>query len=346
MTKQTAVDSPSTGPALSHRVERLEQILRISQVLNTTLDLDQLLASIMDRAIVLAEAERGFLVLCDDNRDFHVAIARQFSSDQVDDAQIEISHNLIRRVLASRQPIVTTNAQEDPRFQASASVIAYQIRSVLAVPLLAKGGLIGAIYLDTRLSSRIFSDDDLRVLAAMANQAAVAIRMARLYDDLQTKNRELEAALINLREAQEGLLRAERLSVVGRMASGIIHDLKSPMTSIKGFASLLGRDDLSPADRSHFSQTIIQNIDGFVGMTQEILDYARGDSALEIRPVDVDFFVRNFCVFIQQEFAARNIQFTRDLEFAGEVAMDEGKMRRVLLNIATPTLVAIGLLVG
>ena len=151
--------------------------------------------------------------------------------------------------------VVTTNAQEDPRFQTSHSIIAYQIRSVLASPLIAKENLIGAIYVDTRLSTRLFGESDLALLSAMANQAAVAIQLARLYEDLQTRNLELQEALSELQAAQDELIRAERLSLVGRMASGIIHDLKNPMTTIKGYATLLGREDLDPGDRPPFPRS-------------------------------------------------------------------------------------------
>ena len=106
----------------------------------------------------------------------------------------------------------------------------------------------------------------------MANQAAVAIQLARLYEDLQARNRELRQALKELQETQDELIRAERLSVVGRMAAGIIHDLKGPMTTIKGYAAILGRSDLDDGTRESFSRIITRSVDNFVEMTQELLD--------------------------------------------------------------------------
>lgn len=320
---------------LERRQMELASLYEVGQEIVSILNLDKLLESILDRASVLVGAERGFLVLWDPNRDdFEVAVARQFARGEVDDAQIEISHGIIRRALADRKPVVTTNAQEDPRFQTSHSIIAYQIRSVLAAPLIANEELIGAIYVDTRLSSRLFDEGDLALLSAMANQAAVAIRLTQLYEDLQTRNRELREALRELQEMQDELIRAERLSVVGRMAASIIHDLKNPMTTIKGYASLLGREGLDADTRRRFSRIITDSVDTFVEMAQEILDYSRGGGPLQLRDVEVANLIKDLCVFIERDFGEKGLAIHCELDYTGPVQIDETKMRRVLYNIA------------
>jgi signal transduction histidine kinase len=320
--------------ALARREEELASLYEVGQEIVSILKLDRMLESILDRALVLVGAERGFLVLCDSDRDgLNVAVARQFSQGEVDSAQIELSHDIVRRVLASREPVVTTNAQEDPRFQTSHSIIAYQIRSVLAVPMLAKEDCIGAIYVDTRLSSRLFGEDDLALLVAMANQAAVAIQLARLYEDLQTRNRELQEAMHELQETQDELIRAERLSVIGRMASSIVHDLKNPMTTIKGYASLLGHEDLAPEMRQKFSEIITRSVDTFVEMTQEILDYARGGGPLQPVWVPLGAFLHELCDFVEPGFKEHGLTLAREFTYNGPLMIDEIKVRRALYNI-------------
>jgi signal transduction histidine kinase len=321
---------------LERRQDELASLYEVGQEMVSILNLDQLLESILDRALVLVDAERGFLVLWSTvNNSFQVPVARRFDRGEVDSAQIEISDGVIQRVLTSREPLVTTNAQEDPRFQASESILTYQIRSVLAAPMIAKEALIGAIYVDTRLSSRLFDEDDLALLVGMANQAAVAIQLARLYESLQTRNQELQEALRELQETQAELIQAERLSVVGRMASSIIHDLKNPMTTIKGYASLLGRTDLRPEMRQQFSQIITRSVDTFVEMTQEILDYARGGGPLQLAEVNVSSFVNDLCDFVQRDFEEKGLSLIRQLEYSGPLIMDETKMRRALYNVVT-----------
>jgi signal transduction histidine kinase len=328
-------DLRQTATALERRQEALTSLYEVGQEIVSILNLDQLLESILDRATILVGAERGFLVLWDPDRDtFAVAVARRFDRGEVDDAQIEISHGIIRRVLAHREAVVTTNAQEDPRFRTSRSIITYQIRSVLATPLIAKEELIGAIYVDTRISVRLFDQDDLALLSAMANQAAVAIRLARLYEDLQTRNQELQEALGELQETQDELIRAERLSVVGRMAATIIHDLKSPLTVIQGYAGLLARDTLEPETRQRYSKIITRSVATFVEMAQEILDYSRGESDLQRQQVLVGGFIRDLCAFMEGEFQEKGLALRCELDYAGPVWMDAAKMRRALYNIA------------
>ncbi|MFB0534909.1 MAG: ATP-binding protein [Anaerolineae bacterium] len=326
----------STDESWQQRQAELTALYEVGKELASTLDLNQLLELILDRAITLVQAERGFLVLWDEaSGDFEVAVARQFEPRKEDDAGAEISRRLIQNVLTQREPVITTNAQEDPRFEDSESVVTYRIRSVLAVPLVFKTELIGAIYVDTRFSPRRFQDTDLTLLDAMANQAAVAIHMARLYDSLQTRNIQLEAALAELKETQHELVRAERLSTVGKMASTIIHDIKSPLTVIKGYVTFLARDDLATEKRQQMARIVMNAVDTFTGMTQEILDYAHGESTLILRPVNVRSLVESVCSFLETDFARKGIETKITLAFSDTLVMDAEKMRRVFYNIAS-----------
>ena len=173
------------------------------------------------------------------------------------------------------------------------------------------------------------------LLSAMANQAAVAIQLARLYEDLQARNRELQEALHDLQETQDELIRAERLGMVGRMASGIIHDLKNPMTTIKGYASLLGREDLDNETRKRFSAVITHSVDTFVEMTQEILDYARGGGPVQPQEIQIGAFIDDLCDFVERDFADKGLLLVRELHYTGPLHVDEAKLRRALYNIAS-----------
>jgi signal transduction histidine kinase len=119
------------------------------------------------------------------------------------------------------------------------------------------------------------------------------------------------------------------------MAATIIHDLKNPMTTIKGYASLLGRQDLKPELRQRFSETITRSVDTFVEMTQEILVYARGGGPLQRTRVPVGHFVNDLCDFVERDFEEKGLTLQRQLDYTGPLVMDEAKMRRALYNIAS-----------
>ncbi len=161
---------------------RLVQLYEVSQILGSSLDLTVLLNRAMDAIIQLTGAERGFLMLDDPvTGGLELRAGRNVDRETVEREEMEVSRTVIRRVVESGDLVVTSNAQEDPRFSDQSSVIGYSLRSIMCAPLRASGKIIGAVYVDNRVRTGIFSTDDLGMLAAFANQAAIAIENARLF---------------------------------------------------------------------------------------------------------------------------------------------------------------------
>ncbi len=158
----------------------------ISQVVNSSLQLNDVLRIVMDTIIRLTGAERGFLMLRTGSGELSIRIARNWEQESIRPAEFAISRTIINQVVSSGEPIVTTNAQQDPRFDSQASIIAYSLRSILCVPLKVKKDLIGVIYADNRIKSGIFTPADRDLLAAFANQAAIAIDNAQLFESVQS----------------------------------------------------------------------------------------------------------------------------------------------------------------
>lgn len=159
----------------------LAALYEISQALNSSLDLSETLKVVMDSLIHLTGAERGCLMLLDEKGELEIRAVQNFDQQSVDVSDLELSHTVVQSVVRAGRPVVTTNAQLDPRFSEQESVIGYHLRSIVCVPLHVRGEVIGALYLDNRIREGVFSEDDLPLLVAFANQAAVAIENARLY---------------------------------------------------------------------------------------------------------------------------------------------------------------------
>lgn len=166
--------------------ERMEALAGIGAVINSSLDLKRVLDEVMDALIVMMKAERGFLMLKDETGDFRVQIARDTKHRDVSENAFEISKSIVRQALESGEAVLTTSAKDDPRFGQQASVAAFSLLSILCAPLKVKDNLIGALYVDNRAQKGIFTRDELGLISAFANQAAVAIDNARLYEELQT----------------------------------------------------------------------------------------------------------------------------------------------------------------
>ncbi|MFZ5856353.1 MAG: adenylate/guanylate cyclase domain-containing protein [Chloroflexota bacterium] len=174
-------------------------LTEIGQVVNSTLELDEVLRIVMDNIVGLSRAERGFLMLKDESGKFTANVARNWEKESINSAEAAISRTVIQKVVETGEAILTTNAQEDPRLSAQESVIAFNLRSILCVPLKVKNELIGVIYADNRIRSGIFTETERDLLSAFANQAAVAIDNARLFSSLKKTLAEV-TALKNLME--------------------------------------------------------------------------------------------------------------------------------------------------
>ena len=199
---QSLVDlEQKVGDHLQVRQSQLGALMGLGNVINSSLGRDRVLEEVMDSLIALTRAERGFLMLRDSNGELSVQIARGIAHINLDEDAFRVSKTIVSKVAASCETVLTTNAQEDPRFENQMSVAAYQLRSILCAPLKLKSKLIGVLYVDNRAHAGIFQENDLNLISAFANQAAVAIDNAQLFEDLQRSNRELEKTNFKLEVA-------------------------------------------------------------------------------------------------------------------------------------------------
>ena len=196
----------SVSDQLKLKESQLRALMSVGQMINSSRGLKRVLEEVMDSLISLMRAERGFLMLREPDGELKVQIARGIAHVNLDGEAFKVSRTVVRRVIESNAPVLTTNAQADPRFDAQLSVAAYHLRSILCVPLKLKEELIGVLYVDNRAHAGIFKENDLELISAFADQAAVAIDSARLFENLKETNFQLEAANIELHIAYEATL--------------------------------------------------------------------------------------------------------------------------------------------
>lgn len=177
----------------SHQ-KKVEALVGVGSAINSTLGLKRVLEEVMDSIIALMNAERGFLMLKDHSGEMTVQTARGIAQSDLARESFAVSNSIIRKVAETGEAILTTNAQEDPRFDQQASIAQYHLLSILCAPLKVKDVLIGVMYVDNRAQSGIFKKDDLEIISSYSNQAAVAIENARLFEGLQASNAELQIA--------------------------------------------------------------------------------------------------------------------------------------------------------
>jgi signal transduction histidine kinase len=155
----------------------------------------------------------------------------------------------------------------------------------------------------------------------------------KLIEDLKKKNKELEKAYTDLKNVQGELIKAERLSTIGRVAGGIIHDLKNHLSVVKGYAEYIKHNKEAPEPFHHAANTMLQVITIILNMIQEVLDFAKGEYRLEKIPVSIDKFTKEVAGISSKEFESRNITLKLHLHAGCDCNIDPQRMRRVFLNI-------------
>lgn len=203
---------------LKHETETHDQafdrMFRISQDINSLIATDKLFDRIMDHAIEHSQADRGLILLKSDGEPQWTAkVARNMDQQSLSDIT-DISQSIVREVLISNQPLITADANLDERFKERKSIVAYDIRSIMCVPLRVKDSIIGVVYLDKRFDASHFGPEQIRFIDAFANLAGIAIENATLYERLKIENSELFSENIELRTLVEN----QTFDIVGQSA--------------------------------------------------------------------------------------------------------------------------------
>ncbi|MGD8730726.1 MAG: GAF domain-containing sensor histidine kinase [Anaerolineales bacterium] len=179
---RAALESLELKESSSEEDTPLAALYRISQVLGSSLNLEKVLRATMDSVIQLTGAERGFLMLInEETNDLDLMAARNMQQEDLDRDEMEISRTIVEAAIQRGEGVITTNAQQDERFSKQESVSRYALRSIMCQPLLTRGKTVGAVYVDNKIKTGMFEEKELELLGAFAAQAAAAIENARLY---------------------------------------------------------------------------------------------------------------------------------------------------------------------
>jgi len=240
------------------------RIIEVAKRVASERDVDRLLAYIMDSAVFLSRAERGFLVLArspGDGEHVDVRIARNLDQENIRQRRDKISRSIVKRVIDTAEPVLTVDAMEDERYRAQESVHDMRLRSILCVPMRSRGISLGAIYVDNRFQTAVFTDLDLRTLEALADLSAIALDTARAMSHLAAQRDQLEAsrrevASLNERlaaelarreeelDASREALKAERQTFAAPESYAGIIGTSAPMVRLYGLIDKLRAADL------------------------------------------------------------------------------------------------------
>ncbi|MCA9917794.1 MAG: GAF domain-containing sensor histidine kinase [Anaerolineales bacterium] len=201
----------------------MDYVLRVSRHMAESHALAPLLAYTIDNVLELVGAERGYIVLKNDDGSLEFKIKRDNEGNELTGATDEISYSILEKVVQTSESVVLSDAMHDPQFGMARSVMALRLRSIMCVPLITRNRTIGAIYVENRSIRGRFRQTDLAPLQLFANQAAIAIENTELIENLKIANDHLT----ELDELKNNFIIL------------ISHELKTPLTAVSTNAQLM-----------------------------------------------------------------------------------------------------------
>lgn len=297
--------------ATKNKIEKFHQLLEAAKLVNSTLELDRLLPIILSNAVNATNADRGTVFLIDETK--QELWSKAFQGNELSEIRLPINSGIAGNVTQTGITINISDAHNDERFNPDIDKqTGYTTKSILCMPLKNKDGKILGVFQLLNKKKGNFTEEDEDYINAFSIHASIAIE--------------------NTNMAQQ-MVQSERLSAVGRMANTIIHDIKNPMATMRLYTQLL-KSKVGNEEAAKMTDEIVRQIDRFVKMTQEILDFSRGTAVTNFEATNVEQFINDVIAFFEKDFAKRNISITKKISFDGIFNLDHDKMMRVIYNLA------------
>ena len=311
--------------------DEIKALARLSTMVNSTLDLMEVLDNAMKYVEELMDAEASSIFEVDHERDeLFFRLARGKGGSRAREIRLSMGEGIAGWVAREGKPLLVADVYEDKRFSPRMDKYSgFKTRSIIGVPIKHKGRLIGVLEVLNKRGGP-FEEEDLELLTVVGNQIGIAMENARLYQRLQEK---FTLTAEELKKTQQKLIQSERLGALARLSQGVAHEVRNPVMSIGGFARRL-KQQLSPGDSAHkYVEIILKELARLEKMVQDVENYANMREP-EFREVNLKKLIEHALEEWRQNWARPDIQVHLDLPgeeitFSG----DERLLSLVLKNL-------------
>jgi GAF domain-containing protein len=225
---------------LGGSVEELRALGEVSQAVNSTLDLETVLTTIVSRAVQLSRTDAGAIYVFDDERqEFRLHATDGMSETMIaaiTDQRIGLG-DAIGAATALRKPIQVPDIRNEPTSPVNEIIVREGYRGILVIPLLRPDHIVGALVVRRKTPGE-FANSTIDLLQTFADQSVVAIQNARLFESVEARTRELARSLEDLRTAQDRLVQTQKLASLGQLTAGIAHEIKNPLNFVNNFSGV------------------------------------------------------------------------------------------------------------
>ena len=306
------------------KVMLFESLASVSRTINSTLNLDEALRVITREACELMRARMCSLMLLDESREWLDLRASYGAGDAyIKKPRLGVEESLIGVVVRRKKALQVVNVQTDSRYQNVELARSENLVSLLSVPLVFSGQTIGVLNVYTARTYN-FSNEEIKILGALAELSAIAIEKARLYERLV--------------DVEEQLRQNEKLSALGLLAAEVAHEIRNPLTVMKLLYHSLNLKFDASDPRTKDTQIIESKIEHLNKIVEQILDFARTTEP-QLAPVNLNDLVDELGLLVRHKLANQNVRLIRDLHpdlpmVLGDAPQLEQAFLNLILNAA------------
>lgn len=302
-----------TKVQLEHRVKDLELLFELERSTARAASVDELVLAALRGAAKASEARGAALLLAEEGSgDLIQYVHDADAPGALERFGIKSGEGFLARTMNLAAPLRLQAARGSPDWSERVEGrFPFPVESVAALPLEGDGEALGALGIFTKRGGRVFTDQDLSLLALVTANVSTAVRLF---------------------QASSARERSERLTSIGRLLSQVIHDFKTPMTVISGYAQLLGGID-DAKQREAYVKLILRQFDVLTAMQREVLEFARGDRNVFVRKVYLHKFFNDIRQQLGHEIDGRAIELELQVDSKVVARFDEGRMARAIHNL-------------
>lgn len=314
---------------LARSVDELKALGEVSQAVNSTIELQTVLTTIVTRAAELSGSEAGIIYEFDETNDtFHVRAVHRISPEHLDALRktpIRLGEGALGQAALTRAPCQLADIREDRHYaalQVRDILVEVGFRSLLAVPLLRESDLVGGLVVYHRDPGE-FPEPVVSVLQTFATQSVLAIQNARLFREIQQKSRELEIA-------------SQHKS---QFLANMSHELRTPLNAIIGFSEVLLEKmfgDLNEKQEDYLND-IFTSGKHLLDLINDVLDLSKieaGKFELQLESVDLRKLLEGSLVVVRERALAHNIDLSLQIsDEIGTITADERKIKQIVFNL-------------
>jgi len=301
------------------KVHLFESLASVSRTINSTLNLDEALQAITREAGVLMHARTCSLMMLDESREWLDLRASYGAGEAyINKPRLPVDDSLLGVVVRRKKPMQVANVQTSSRYQHVEVARCEGLVSLLSVPLIFAGQAIGtlSVYMSRPYN---FSNEEIRILSALAELSAIAIEKARLYERVV--------------DVEEQLRQNEKLSALGLLAAEVAHEIRNPLTVMKLLYHSLDLKFPDGDPRAKDARIIDAKIEHLNKIVEQILAFARTTEP-ELAPVNLNELVDELGLLVRHKLANQNIRLVRQLQPDLPVVMgDAPQLEQAFLNL-------------